>query len=242
MAALLSSRDGRRRAREVLRRAHRRLPADGHRGPAARTSTRATSTFRVADEGKIHFGLGAIKGVGNKAVEAIVEARARGRAVPRPRRLLRARLPRGSSARRCVETLIKAGAFDCLGARRSQLWPSCPGPSRPARPAGGPQARPARPVRRLRRAPDPAYGERQRQWQRERQWQRHAHGRRRSNLPDVPELPDAERLAEEKKALGFYMSSHPLTRHAALLQALPHAPGRRPRPACPRRPRSCSAG
>ena len=34
------------------------------------------------------------------------------------------------------------------------------------------------------------------------------------SLPDVPELPDAERLAEEKKALGFYMSSHPLTRHA----------------------------
>ena len=39
-------------------------------------------------------------------------------------------------------------------------------------------------------------------------------------LPDVPELPDVQRLAEEKKALGFYMSSHPLTRHAAMLQAL----------------------
>ena len=33
-------------------------------------------------------------------------------------------------------------------------------------------------------------------------------------------MPDAERLAEEKKVLGFYMSSHPLTRHATLLQAL----------------------
>ena len=31
--------------------------------------------FRVAGEGKIHFGLGAIKGVGFKAVEAIVKAR-----------------------------------------------------------------------------------------------------------------------------------------------------------------------
>ncbi|MFO0893161.1 MAG: DNA polymerase III subunit alpha, partial [Isosphaeraceae bacterium] len=40
------------------------------------------------------------------------------------------------------------------------------------------------------------------------------------NLPDVPELPDAELLGGEKKALGFYMSSHPLTRHAGLLQAL----------------------
>src|ERR1700733_1824986 len=33
--------------------------------------------FRVASEGKIHFGLGAIKGVGFKAVEAIVKARGR---------------------------------------------------------------------------------------------------------------------------------------------------------------------
>src|SRR5208282_4298201 len=40
------------------------------------------------------------------------------------------------------------------------------------------------------------------------------------NLPDVPELADAELLGGEKKALGFYMSSHPLTRHAALLQTL----------------------
>ena len=39
-------------------------------------------------------------------------------------------------------------------------------------------------------------------------------------VEDVPELPDAERLAEEKKVLGFYMSSHPLTRHAAILGAL----------------------
>jgi DNA polymerase-3 subunit alpha len=40
------------------------------------------------------------------------------------------------------------------------------------------------------------------------------------HLPDVPELADADLLGGEKKALGFYMSSHPLTRHAALLQTL----------------------
>jgi DNA polymerase-3 subunit alpha len=38
-------------------------------------------------------------------------------------------------------------------------------------------------------------------------------------LPDVPELADAERLSEEKKALGFYMSSHPLSRYEATLSA-----------------------
>jgi DNA polymerase-3 subunit alpha len=40
------------------------------------------------------------------------------------------------------------------------------------------------------------------------------------SLPDVPEPPEAEKLADEKKVLGFYMSSHPLARHAAMLQAL----------------------
>jgi DNA polymerase III subunit alpha len=39
-------------------------------------------------------------------------------------------------------------------------------------------------------------------------------------LPTVAEMSDAELLADEKKALGFYMSSHPLARHAELLQAL----------------------
>ncbi len=33
-------------------------------------------------------------------------------------------------------------------------------------------------------------------------------------------MSDADLLAGEKKALGFYMSSHPLTRYAGLLQAL----------------------
>ena len=41
-----------------------------------------------------------------------------------------------------------------------------------------------------------------------------------ADLPDVAEMSDAELLAGEKKALGFYMSSHPLARHAGLLQAL----------------------
>ncbi len=41
-----------------------------------------------------------------------------------------------------------------------------------------------------------------------------------STLPEVAEMCDADLLAGEKKALGFYLSSHPLTRHAGLLQAL----------------------
>src|SRR3954471_15671750 len=76
--------------------------------------------FRVANEGKVHFGLGAIKGVGVKAVESIVKAReSRG-----PFRSLDEFFERVSMREvgaGCAETLIRAGAFDVLGARRSQL-------------------------------------------------------------------------------------------------------------------------
>ena len=143
-------RDGRGRARQVLRRAHRRLPADGHRGAAARHQ-RGAVEFQVADEGKIHFGLGAIKGVGYKAVEAIVAARERGRAVHEPRRLLRARPARRSSARRASRRSSRPARSTCLGARRSQLLAVLPRAAQAGQAAPGrPQARPAEPLRRLR--------------------------------------------------------------------------------------------
>ena len=162
--------------------------------------------FSVAEEGKIEFGLGAIKGVGYKAVEAIVKARSEGG----PFRSLDdffERIPINAVGQGTVETLIKAGAFDCLKARRSQLLAILP------RAVQGGQA-----LQKVRQGN-----------------QSHMFDMFDTShaatavadapvatiaLPDIPEMPDAIRLAEEKKALGFYMSSHPLTRHAELLQAL----------------------
>ena len=152
--------------------------------------------FRPAGEGKIHFGLGAIKGVGTKAVEAILKARAEGGAF-RGLDDFFERLSTAVVGQGCVETLIKAGAFDCLKARRAQLLAVLP------RAVLAGQSRQADLKRGQRglfdddATPESAA----------------------LSLPDVPELPDAEKLAEEKKALGFYMSSHPLARHAAVLQA-----------------------
>ena len=107
--------------------------------------------FRVAGEGKIHFGLGAIKGVGFKAVEAIVEARDRQGPFLRLDDLFE-RVPTKEVSAGCVETLIKAGAFDCLGARRTQLLAALlplhaiqAGPGQAGRPPPGP----ARSLRRL---------------------------------------------------------------------------------------------
>jgi DNA polymerase-3 subunit alpha len=154
--------------------------------------------FRPASEGKIHFGLGAVKGVGYKAVEAIITAREKSG----PFRGLDDFFERISSSvvgQGCVETLIKAGAFDCLKARRSQLLAVLP------RAVQAGQSRQADLRRGQRGLFDDAEAA-----------EPESAG---LSLPDVPELPDAEKLAEEKKALGFYMSSHPLARHAMTLQA-----------------------
>ena len=119
---------------------------------------------------------------------------------------------RRRSAPGFAETLIHAGASIASAAQRASSWRSCPGRSRPGRPSrriaaagssgsstsssGPPTTAMARPTATGTATP------------------------RRSRLPDMPEQPEAERLAKEKKALGFYMSSHPLARHADEFQAL----------------------
>src|SRR5581483_7052824 len=75
--------------------------------------------FGVVD-GKIRFGLGAIKGVGESAIEAIKEARNKG-----PFKDLFDFAERVDSRRvnkKVVEALVKAGAFDFLKRPRRQLF------------------------------------------------------------------------------------------------------------------------
>src|SRR5438093_2781899 len=66
--------------------------------------------FRVAAEGKIYFGLGAIKGVGSKAIDAIVRARAEGGRFTSLDDFCE-RVSTKEVSQGCTETLIKAGAF-----------------------------------------------------------------------------------------------------------------------------------
>ena len=103
-----------------------------------------------------------------------------------------------------IETLIKAGALDCLGARRSQLLAILPRVAKEGQSTRQDRSRGQLSLFGSSSAAtavaEPSTSA--------------------IALPDIPEIPDAQRLAEEKKALGFYMTSHPLTRHAPLLQAL----------------------
>jgi DNA polymerase-3 subunit alpha len=88
--------------------------------------------FEPTSDRQVRYGLGAIKGTGQGAIEAIVEARrAEGDgghdADGRPFRSLFdfcARVDRSRVNKRVVDALIKAGAFDVLGADRAQLMAS----------------------------------------------------------------------------------------------------------------------
>ncbi|MCR4412413.1 MAG: DNA polymerase III subunit alpha, partial [Thermoguttaceae bacterium] len=148
-------------------------------------------------QGKIVFGLAAIKGCGGAASEAIVAARKKGG----PFRSIFdfcARLDPGSVNRTAIESLVKAGAFDSLGGRRAALFAVIDR----ALQAGAAAAADRRAGQRSLFADDeeddsqPAGS---------------------ANLPDLPEWDEREKLGKEKEVLGFYLSSHPLAQHAQTL-------------------------
>jgi DNA polymerase-3 subunit alpha len=157
---------------------------------------RSEEDFTVVD-GKICFGLSAIKGCGGSAAGNIVAARKKGG----PFRDLFdfcERVESGGASRPTIETLIKAGAFDSLGARRSQLWAVI---DRALQVAASAQADRQSGQKGLFADVDddePA-------------------AKAAATLPNLPEW-DAKQMSQgEKEVLGFYLSSHPLAEHAATL-------------------------
>jgi DNA polymerase-3 subunit alpha len=167
------------------------------------------ATFDVAEEGKIQFGLLAIKGVGLKAIDAIVAARAAHGPIANLTELFE-RVPAGVVSSACVEALIKAGAFDRLGGHRAQWLAVLPRAIKDGQAAAESRRRGQVDMFGMFEPEEPAGGN----------GHVNGNGKTAATLPEVPELPDAERLADEKKVLGFYMTSHPLARHSAMLSAL----------------------
>jgi DNA polymerase-3 subunit alpha len=81
--------------------------------------------FEPVDDKTVRYGLGAIKGTGQSAIEAIIQAREEGG----PFKSLFdfcTRVDRARINKRTVEALIKAGAFDMLGVERASLVASIP--------------------------------------------------------------------------------------------------------------------
>src|SRR5579862_5689231 len=147
---------------------------------------------------EIRFGMRAIKNVGENTVRGILEARASllsFRSIFQFCEAVDTRLLN----RRVIESLIKSGAMDSLGAGR------------------------ARPYAMIDRAM-----ERAQKSQRERTSGQHglfmgggaAAEPAEPPLPSVDEWPEHELLASELATLGFYVSGHPLAKYAARLKEL----------------------
>ena len=165
--------------------------------------------FSVVPEG-VRFGLTAIKGLGEAAIQAIVDVRGRLGRITALHQLAE-ELDLRIANRRVFEALVKSGACDSLVP---------PGPDgRPVPPAVG--------RARLTRGMDLALEHGARVQRDREQGQANLFGEAVPTSADAPDgaVPDGppwterEWLAYEKEALGLYLSGHPVDRHAADLRA-----------------------
>jgi DNA polymerase-3 subunit alpha len=149
--------------------------------------------------GVIRFGLGAVKGVGTKAVEGIINARAQGSAF-RSIYDFCDRVDLRQVNRATTEALIKCGAFASTGANRAQLQNVLDRAIEM-----GQQTQQDRRSGQMSMFGAPAVA---------------GDGKRMGAdvLPEVEEYKNAELLKFEKEVLGFYITSHPLTEHQSALE------------------------
>jgi DNA polymerase-3 subunit alpha len=154
---------------------------------------------RKRKTGVIRFGLAAVKGVGEKAVQTIIVGRQSGG----PFRSIYEfceRVDLRAVNRSTIEALIKCGAFDSLNAKRSQLLAIL----------------------------DKAVEMGAQMQQDRRMGQMNMFGaaaatattnRLPEALPAMEEFAQADLLKNEKEVLGFYITSHPLTEHQSALDS-----------------------
>jgi len=155
----------------------------------------ASDWWFTVDGEAIRFGLGAVKGVGEGAVEEILRSR---REVGRFRGLVHMswEVDGGLLNRKVFECLIKAGCFDSTSPSRRALFD----------------------------AVDAVLRDAQKRWRDREQGQsalftptaEAAAG----DDPNGPEWAERERLSCEKETLGFYLSGNPLSEHESELRKL----------------------
>ena len=146
----------------------------------------------------IRFGLTAIKNVGPTAIESVVLARNK---LGRFENLMEfcEHVDLRLLNKRVLESLIKAGAFDSMGVKRTQLLAVLDR----AMELGQKRQREADSgqhglfMGNVDSPPPPPFA-----------------------MPDVPDWTEAERLAAEKEVLGFYVTGHPLEKYSQRLSTM----------------------
>ena len=158
----------------------------------------ASSAYFSVDGQAIRFGLAAVKNVGEAAIEKVTNIRREGGPFTSLSDFCR-RVDMRVVNRRVVESLIKCGAFDSLGAKRSQLLSILPQTLTEA-------------AQQQKDAMSGQMGLFSEETIEETGM---------LQLPDIPEAPKAEMLSWEKEATGFYITGHPLDQYTEQLENLP---------------------
>jgi len=151
--------------------------------------------FEVVD-GEIRYALEAVKNVGSKTVEAIVEARERVGRLRSIYHLCEEVSPQALN-KTALESLIKAGALDAFGRPRAQL----------AAVVEDALARGAERDRDRRTGQLELFS-----------FLESVGETLADSYPDIPEWDEGERLGHEKESLGLYLSGHPLARFDATIR------------------------
>ena len=149
----------------------------------------------TVDSNDICFGLVAVKGVGDSAIDAIVEAREQGGSFTSLQDFCE-RVDTKQVTKRAVESLIMSGAFDSLEGHRSQHMANLDSIMKVAQSAQAERDRGQMSLfGEVEEAP-PITG----------------------TLTDAPEYDPLERLKQEREQLGFYVSGHPLEEYSDIIE------------------------
>src|SRR5260221_1368381 len=166
--------------------------AHTRQGQATPGTTPAAGPAKTA----IRFGLAAIKGVGEVAVQSILKSRAEGGPF-QSLSVIGEHVDTRTVNRKVLEALIKTGACDCFGQTRASLFASI--------------------ERTLTRATNAAQDRQRGQSSLFGMLEEKAPAQKEIG-PALAEWPQHELLAAEKDLLGFYVTGHPLTPYVPLLQ------------------------
>ncbi len=154
--------------------------------------------FSVADERSVRYGLGAIKGVGEAAIENVIDERTRNGPYTDLFDFTR-RIDHRRVNRRVVEALVRAGALDGLGPSRAAMTLSLTDAMLAAEQL----------ARDTSTGQDDMFG-----------GALLGGGNVESRFRTGAEWSEDERLAGEKETLGLYLTGHPITRFEPELKAI----------------------
>ena len=149
------------------------------------------ANFTMINKNEIRFGLSAVKNVGEGAIESIIEARKKHGRLSGLHEFCE-RTDSRLVNKKVLESLIKCGAFDSVGLKRSQLMAMLAEAMDAASSAHK----------------ESAAG----------QMTFFAENNSSRQVPDMKEWPESQLLNFEKEMIGFYITGHPLAKYEKILK------------------------